>query len=981
MSPEVVPVDNYTPAEKQLAWFLRMVALVHALLYLYGAYGAYQGATTTTFIEPPLVSNAVASLSLLALLAWFAAGDVRRWRGMVYLLIAGFVWDIIGLIILIPGPKAAGQTTVLLGALLFSAVFGGISFWLLQRTTPQSSRWMPWMPDKPLTTWEHIGRIVCLVGGALSIIAALAHYVLYYTGPAPIVEFFRQPIMVGGSAVKIGLLGLCLLVTAWDTRKNGDFLNVFILGNCFSLLVVIITHLGINAHGTVMYPALGTDSRTLMLGAIAVDIIAITAFVALKVKVDRSILDHTRFFAPLHFRALEAVAETLVEGAEEAASPEQIVLRTDDYLSAFPSRRLWLAKLSIIGLATMPLLSLQPPINYLSPEMRRWFIDKHFKQDIVEKRGIYAVLHTLRLDRLIDILEGMMRFNMQLSYIGYYSNPAVQKAIGYTPFSQRPEGQRAKPIRRHPALNVITPQVLRQEGVDKLTADVVIIGSGAAGAILAEQLTAQGREVLVLEKGPYVHPDNFSEDEVDMISRLYSDGALQISQSLRFTVLQGSCVGGTTVVNNAVCFDTPQEVLEDWNAPNGVNAGIDIDQYRTAQAAVRERLQIKSIRDSSSTRQWQDVINPGDRVVTQGVESFRAQGTTGVDYDLIEANITDCLGCGYCNIGCKYGRKLSMLDEVLPAIQKTHPQQFRIVSEAEVLRLNGQGGKVTEIVARLRDGRQLIIEKPNTVILSAGTIASSWLLMQSGIGKGELPVGKYLSFNMGSPLHGFWEDDLHSYAGLQIAHYLRPEGKSGYVYETWYNPPVAQALAMPGWLDTHFKNMQNYSRMAGVGVLVGTESNASLTSALFLPGIPDIVYSPSEKDLNTLVEALILLGQIMFRGGAKEIYASTRHYRSYAGDSGVYSSERFDEFAQDIRRLVKDERDILLGTGHPQGGNRISKNRGVGGITGGVVDPQFKVYGYDNLYVCDASVFPGSTTVNPQLTVMSMAHYAASLIH
>jgi len=124
-----------------------------------------------------------------------------------------------------------------------------------------------------------------------------------------------------------------------------------------------------------------------------------------------------------------------------------------------------------------------------------------------------------------------------------------------------------------------------------------------------------------------------------------------------------------------------------------------------------------------------------------------------------------------------------------------------------------------------------------------------------------------------------------------------------------------------------------------------------------------------------------MLGQIMFRGGAKEIYASTRHYRSYAGDSGVYSSERFDEFAQDIRRLVKDERDILLGTGHPQGGNRISKNRGVGGITGGVVDPQFKVYGYDNLYVCDASVFPGSTTVNPQLTVMSMAHYAASLIH
>jgi choline dehydrogenase-like flavoprotein len=526
----------------------------------------------------------------------------------------------------------------------------------------------------------------------------------------------------------------------------------------------------------------------------------------------------------------------------------------------------------------------------------------------------------------------------------------------------------------------MTPQVLRQNGIDKLTADVVIIGSGAAGATLAEQLTAQGREVLIIEKGPYVPPEAFSEDEVDMISRLYSDGALQISQSLRFTVLQGSCVGGTTVVNNAVCFDTPQEVLEQWNDPQGLNAGIDVGVFKLAQQAVRERMQIKSIKESSGTRSWEDVLNPGDKMIGAGVDVHRAQSSERLTYDVIEANITDCLGCGYCNIGCKYGRKLSMLDEVLPKVQQDHPQQFRIVSEAEVKKLNGQGGKITEIICQLRDGRQLTIENPTTVVLSAGTIASSWLMMQSGIGAGQLPIGKHLCFNMGSPLHGLWEDDLKSFAGLQIGHYLKPEGKAGFVYETWYNPPIAQALAMPGWLDTHYKNMQNYAKMAGVGVLIGTETNASLSSALFLPGVPDIVYSPTEGDLNKLVDALVLLGQIMFRGGAKEIYASTRHYRSYEGGRGVYSPEQFDAFATDLRKLVKDERDILLGTGHPQGGNRISKTRGSGGINGGVISPEFKVYGYDNLYVCDASVFPGATTVNPQLTVMTMARYAAGLI-
>ncbi len=974
-------MKEYAPAEIRLARFLRITALVCFLLYLYGLTGAYQGASTTTWIEPPLVSNAVASLSLLGILAWFASGDIRRWRTMIHVLILGFALAAVGLILVAPSPKAAGQTTVLVAGIAFALFFGGMNFWLVHEAPVVDDRWTPWMPNKPQTGWEKFGQIVFVVAGIFSIVAGAAHFVLYYTGPSVLVDFFRQPIMVTGSAVKVAMLGVVLLIAARDTRRYGDYVNVFILGNIFSLIAVIITHLGINHYGVVAYPALGTDNRAMMLGALAVDIVAITAFILLKIKMDGTILDHTRFFGPLHFRALEAVSETLIDGEKEVVEPEQIVLRTDDYLASFPSKRLWLAKLSILGLATMPLLSLMPPINYLSPELRRWFINKHFKKDIVQKKGIYAVLGALKLDRISDIIEGMMRFNMQLTFIGYYSNPAVQQAIGYTRFSKRPEGKGAKPIRRYPSLNVITPQLLRQNGIDRLSADVVIIGSGAAGGTLAEQLAAQGREVLIIEKGPYVPQDNFSEDEVDMISRLYSDGALQISQSLRFTVLQGSCVGGTTVVNNAVCFDTPDDVLERWNDPQGNNAGIDVSVYKLAQQAVRERMQIKSIKDSSGTRSWEDVLNPGDKKIGGGVDAYRASNVGGLTYDVIEANITDCLGCGYCNIGCKYGRKLSMLDEVLPKVQQEHPDTFRIVSEAEVKKLNTQGGKVTSIVCQLRDGRELTIDHPNTVILSAGTIASSWLMMQSGIGAGQLPIGKYLCFNMGSPLHGLWEDDINSFAGLQIGHYIKPEGKSGFVYETWYNPPVAQALAMPGWLDTHYQNMQNYAKMAGVGVLIGTESNASLSSALFLPGVPDIVYSPTEGDMNKLVDALVLLGQIMFRGGAQALYASTRHYRPYEGARGVYSAEQFDAFTADLRKLVKDERDILLGTGHPQGGNRISKNRGTGGVNGGVISPEFKVWGYDNLYVCDASVHPTATTVNPQLTVMTMARYASQLIH
>jgi choline dehydrogenase-like flavoprotein len=72
---------------------------------------------------------------------------------------------------------------------------------------------------------------------------------------------------------------------------------------------------------------------------------------------------------------------------------------------------------------------------------------------------------------------------------------------------------------------------------------------------------------------------------------------------------------------------------------------------------------------------------------------------------------------------------------------------------------------------------------------------------------------------------------------------------------------------------------------------------------------------------------------------------------------------------------VHDNADLLLTSAHPQGGNPVGEKG-----EGGVVDADFRVHGTDNVYVCDASVFPSSVTVNPQLTVMGIAQYAARRI-
>ena len=186
-----------------------------------------------------------------------------------------------------------------------------------------------------------------------------------------------------------------------------------------------------------------------------------------------------------------------------------------------------------------------------------------------------------------------------------------------------------------------------------------MIGSGAGGAILAYELAKQhpDREILVLERGRYVEPRHFTEDEVGMIVQLYADGIMQQTEDWRFTVLQGSCVGGSTTVNNAVCFDPPA---------GGARALERRSRRRAGPArATRERegrpLLLRVVPQTDA------VLNPSGLRYLDG--AGKLPGGT-LNAGVVSANIEGCFGSGYCNIGCKWGKKLSMLETVLPAAQR-----------------------------------------------------------------------------------------------------------------------------------------------------------------------------------------------------------------------------------------------------------------------------------------------------------------------
>jgi choline dehydrogenase-like flavoprotein len=796
--------------------------------------------------------------------------------------------------------------------------------------------------DKTLTPQERRLRLLLKV---LALIFGLA--VFGYLVPAlagPLQSFYINLPFVTNSVVKIGVLAVLAFFAAADIRRYRLLIVVIIIGHLLSELATAAVLIWGKTDYQVNVGGIELPITQILWGSMALDGVIIILLVWFSSAAERSRYN-LLYFSPLEFRTLTALADVVVAGKDEIIPAEEVARNVDRYLNAFESQSKMLMRLVLIGMEFYPLLTLKPPFSYMNANDRLSFLKRRFYRDVT-MRLVPPFWRTL--------VQAMIRMAKQLSYVGYYNDPRTFESVGYVPFSKRnpaAQGIKQELIKTRKPLRVYTSSDITS---DKLTGDVVIIGSGAGASVLAEGLLKAGREVLMLERGDYVDPGTVSEDEIEMLGKLYHDGALQLSRDFRFQVLQGSCVGGTTVVNNAVCFDLPHEVLTKWNDAQTLDAGLDPARVWESFKYVRARVGVE--------RQNHKNLNKGAKYFTAGIKNLRLDVPPN-DYNEVEANIHDCLGCGYCNIGCAYGKKLSMMDTVLPELQEEFNkgrEALRIVAGCEAIKLRAKGKKITSVLCRLKDGR-LIDVQGNQFVSSAGAISSSILLIKSGVG-GEKP-GRNVSFNMGSPMTAVFDEEVNSYDGLQISHYLKLSPSRGYVMETWFNPPLAQALTMPGWFEDHYNNMRRYSRIACTGILVGTESNAVVRRA-GLTG-REIDYVPTPGDMEKLIAGLILSGEILFSAGARLVLPNTFDY---------YEFKNADELRQ-LPNIVKDASDITLGTGHPQGGNPISRNPDIG-----VIDPQFKVYGYENLFVCDASVFPSSIGVNPQLTVMALAHYAAPLI-
>lgn len=480
-----------------------------------------------------------------------------------------------------------------------------------------------------------------------------------------------------------------------------------------------------------------------------------------------------------------------------------------------------------------------------------------------------------------------------------------------------------------------------------LDTDIAVVGSGAGGSVVAFHAARSGARTVLIERGPELQPRDLTHDEPAMIARLYKDGGAQTNTAADMFLLQGSCVGGSTVLTNGVCLRIPEPVRQSFAA-----RGFELP--RAALDDCYERVEsVLNVGDLS-----REVHNPATARLADG---FRALGHEPGEF---RKNFLDCMGCGYCNVGCRYGKKLDASQTWVPMAQA---RGARLLAGTRVVHIEHRRGRASALLCRDQRTRAFFRVHADRFVLGAGAIGTPELLLRSRIH--PRTAGRHTSFNVGSICFAEFDEPLDGFDGDQMCVHLFTDR---FAIEQIQNPPVSFALTLPGWYGDHYERMSRYRHLAALGVLVPTAPTGrvflGLGHRLLRPLFDhaDVRFRASPTELAAMADGLRVAGQAMFAAGARRVYPPLASGRAFerAADLDV------------LPELIRRQSDLVgFGSSHPQGGARAGRDP-----RADVVAPDFRVHGFDNLFVADASLFPHSVGVNPMLGIMAIADYSARFV-
>lgn len=502
---------------------------------------------------------------------------------------------------------------------------------------------------------------------------------------------------------------------------------------------------------------------------------------------------------------------------------------------------------------------------------------------------------------------------------------------------------------------------------------VVIIGSGAGGGTLGNELAQKGIDVVILEAGPRIEYEDFINDEWDSFSQLAwldnrtTSGSWRVSKDFpNLPAWIVKAVGGTTThwAGASLRFqDHEFRALTHYGKVDGANL---LDWPLTL--ADLEPYYAKAEDKMGVTRTNGIEGLPGNnnfKVFKAGADKLGYKECHTGNMAINSADRDDRMGCqqtGFCFQGCKWGAKWSTLYTEIPKGEKTGKLEVR--ANAVALKIeHDDSGKVTNVVYVDKDGKQQS-QKARLVCVACNSIESPRLLLNSasnkfpdGLANSSGQVGRNYMRHMTGSVYAIFEKPVKFWRGTTMAGIIRDEAKhdpsrgfvGGYELETLaLGLPFMAAFLDPGaWGRTFTSALDKYENMAGmwiVGEDMPQEQNRitlhkELKDKNGLP-VPDVSFSDHPND--------IAMRNHAYKQGTA-LYDSVGATRTFP--TPPYPST------------------------HNLGTNRMSEK-----AADGVVNKHGQSHDIKNLFISDGSQFTTGGAENPTLTIVTLAIRQADYI-
>jgi choline dehydrogenase-like flavoprotein len=550
-------------------------------------------------------------------------------------------------------------------------------------------------------------------------------------------------------------------------------------------------------------------------------------------------------------------------------------------------------------------------------------------------------LHRLEGSRF-SLHHDLLLMAKLFSTLGYAVTPEVEERIGFKIRCATADGTLPE---RAGTLGDTEP---RGDGEE---CDVVIVGSGAGGAVAAAELAAAGLDVIVLEAGEHYNRDSYPADHLDAIAELYRDGGLTIAEGRPpIPVPVAKVVGGTTVINSGTCFRAPEPVLADWRDRFGISW---VSEMAADYAEAERTLRVTQLDPETMGRNGQ--------LAMEGAAAIGASGAP------IHRNAGNCNQCSSCPFGCEIDAKRGMHVSYLP---RAVAAGARIRAGVEVERILVEDGRAVGVKGAVAPGmreqvrsrrsgarRPFTVRARRAVIAAAGSFGTPELLLRSGLGGRQ--VGRNLHIHPACWVGARYEEEVRGWDGVMQSYYIDEWEQTGILLEATFTPLAFGGAWLLGAGESHQRAMLDFGHVGSVGVHLCDKSSGRV--GLGAEGSLRASYKLTRADADRLAFGIARAAEVHFAAGATEVYPNIARV-------GVLKPSDLPTFESTTFKPAE----LRLEAFHPMGTARITADpsEGVCAIDG-------SVNGTRDLYVADGSLFPTSVGVNPMMTIIAFSKQVA----